>query len=75
MKTRKLEARMKAPRGGMGKHRPDIEAIARLEPDEIDGADLFAQDGDSVPQPLDDWADNDDTNRWIDEHRFGGDDD
>jgi len=51
-----------------------MSAIAQATPEEPEEVDLQAQDGDSVPQPLDDWADNDDTNRWLDEHRCGNED-
>lgn len=42
---------------------------AIVEPEE---SQLEAQDGDCVPQPIDDWADDDDANRWLHEHRFDG---
>jgi hypothetical protein len=34
--------------------------------------DLDAEDGDAVPQPIEDWSDDDDANRWLHEHRFDG---
>lgn len=72
MRTRKSEARIKTPRAVIVKQR--LDAASDAEPEEIDDAELLAQDGDSVPPPLDDWSDSDDTNRWLDEHRFGEDD-
>jgi hypothetical protein len=72
VRTRKPEARIRTPRAAIVKQR--LDASAGAEPDEVDDAELLAQDGDSVPQPLDDWSDSDDTNRWLDEHRFGEDD-
>jgi hypothetical protein len=74
VRTRKSEARTRMPHGGMAKHRLDAASLTKTEPDELEDTELLAQDGDSVPQPLEDWSDNDDTNRWLDEHRFGEDD-
>jgi hypothetical protein len=45
---------------------------AQLAVGEPEDSELEAQDGDSVPQPIDDWADDDDANRWLHEHRFDG---
>jgi hypothetical protein len=72
VRTRKSEARSKTPRAVIVKQKLDLSSGAG--PEEIDEAELLAQDGDSVPQPLDDWSDSDDTNRWLDEHRCGEDD-
>jgi hypothetical protein len=47
-------------------------SVSAIELDEPDAAELDAKDGDSVPQPIDDWSDDDDANRWLDEHRFDG---
>ena len=74
MKTRKSETQTRGPREAVVKHKFHMSAIAQATPEEPEEVDLQAQDGDSVPQPLDDWADNDDTNRWLDEHRCGDDD-
>lgn len=74
MKIRKSEERNRTPRAAMFKHGIELSSIGRADQEDIDEAQLRAQDGDSVPQPLDDWADIDDTNRWLDEHRFGDDD-
>jgi hypothetical protein len=35
-------------------------------------AEVDAADGDSVPQPIEEWSDDDDANRWLHEHRFDG---
>jgi hypothetical protein len=43
-----------------------IEAEDRVDPE------LDAQEADCVPQPIEDWADDDDANRWLDDHRFEG---
>jgi hypothetical protein len=44
-----------------------------VELDEPDASDeLDPEDGDCVPQPIEEWSDDDDANRWLHEHRFDG---
>ena len=45
---------------------------APIELDESDEPDLVSEDGDAVPEPIEEWADDDDANRWLHEHRFDG---
>ena len=47
-------------------------ALASVDADDSSEPELDAQDGDSVPQPIEDWSDDDDANRWLHEHRFDG---
>ena len=35
-------------------------------------SELDAQDADSVPQPIEDWSDDDYATRWLHDHRFDG---
>jgi hypothetical protein len=43
---------------------------ASVDLDELAEPELDAQDGDAVPQPIEDWADDDEANQWLHEHRF-----
>jgi hypothetical protein len=49
-----------------------MRVMASVELDESDQPERDAQDGDSVPQPIEDWADDGDANRWLHEHHFDG---
>ncbi len=64
-RRRTLHARHAAP--------PRPHSVAAVELDEPDPVEMNAQNGDSVPQPIEDWSDDDDdANRWLHEHRFDG---
>lgn len=69
MKSQKIESRrrMSHARAAAGRR---SYLVAAVELDEPDPVELDAQDGDSVPQPIEDWSDHDDANRWLDEHCF-----
>ena len=48
------------------------EWAAAIEAEHDPVPELDAQEADSVPQPIEDWADDDDATRWLDDHRFDG---
>ena len=70
MKSQKLMSRRKTLRAT---HAAQLRmrVMASVEPDESE-PELNAQDGDAVPQPIEDWSDDDDANRWLHEHHFDG---
>jgi hypothetical protein len=45
---------------------------AAIEAEDRAEVELDAQDADSVPQPIEDWSDDDEASRWLDDHRFDG---
>jgi hypothetical protein len=49
-------------------------SAAAIEAENQAESDLGAQEADSVPQPIEDWAEDDDATRWLDDHRFAGED-
>jgi hypothetical protein len=68
MKSQKTMPRRKTSHARHAALGMRVMAAVEFEPDQP----VDAQDADSVPQPIEEWADDDDANRWLHEHRFDG---
>ena len=70
-----MRSRKTMPRRKMSRARHaavGMRATAFAESEESDQSRLDPRDEDSVPQPIEEWSDDDEADRWLHEHRFDG---